>query len=150
MNINYSPFSEDTTVDFNDGEIEHGSMAAEFIMRAAQAVKEDLGEGKQQVKFSLSDPAEDVTSQYNIRVNGNVYSFRVQKWDGVFKRMDHNLENTSVLVEQGDVQIIEQDFTIKIEDYLTDEGFDVEVNEEEIEGPDAEEAKEFLDEKFNM
>lgn len=150
MDLSFSPFSKDTTVDFNQGEIEHGSLAVEFIMRAAQAVKDKMADGKDSIEFSLSEPAEDVVSQYNIRVNENVYSLRVKKWDGVFKRMKHGLENTRQLVEQGGVEIIEQDHNFKIEEYLTKEGFDVEVEDDEIKGPEADEAREFIEEKFNM
>lgn len=148
---NYSPFSEDVVVEYNEGEIENSQMSPNLILRAAEAAKEGLEEGEKEVPFSLSAPAEDnLVSQYNVRVNGNVYSLGIDKWDGVFKRMDHDLENTSVVIKAGDIEVIEQDFTIEMESYLEDEGFDVEVEDDEIKGPDANEAREFLDEKFNL
>ena len=150
MNINSSPFSKGAVVEVNDGEIENGNLAVEFIMRACKAVEDQMIEGKQEIEFSLASPGEDVTSQYNMRANGNTYSLRVQKWNGTFKRMDHELENTSVLVRQGNIEIIEQDFTIEMEEYLEEEGFDVEVTDEDIVGEEAEEAKQFLEDKFGM
>lgn len=141
---------ENTIVEFNEEEIENESLHPDFILRAAQAVESGLNEGKGEVPFELSAPAEDVVSQYNVRVNGNIYSLGISKWDGSFKLMDHELENTSTLVKAGDIEIIEQDFTIEIEDYLEEEGFDVLVTDEDIEGPEAEEAKEFLEEKFGV
>jgi hypothetical protein len=149
MNINSSPYSSEHIVDYNEGEIENGDMAVEFIMRAAQEVKEEMADGKQDIEFSLSQPAENEVSKYNIRINENVYSLGVGKWSGNFKLMQHDLEHTSTLVEQGGVEIIEQDVTFEMENYLNEEGFDVEVDEG-IEGPDAEEAKEFIEEKFGM
>jgi len=147
---NYTPFSSGIVVEFNDDEIERGQINPNFILRAAEAVQEHMEDGKDDIEVSLSNPAEDVVSQYNIRVSGNVYSFRVQKWDATFKRMKHDLENTSVVLKAGDIEIIEQDFTIEMEDYLEEEGFDVTVTDEEIEGPEAEEAREFIEEKFGM
>ena len=141
---------KDTIVQFNEGEIENDQLHPDFILRAADAVQEHLEEGKQEVSFGLSNPGEDLVSQYNVRVNGNVYSIGMSKWNGSFKLMDHELENVSTLVKAGDIEIIEQDFTIEIEDYLEDEGFNVEVTDEDIEGPEAEEAKAFLDEKFGI
>ena len=145
-----STIFEDTIVEFNKGEIENESLHPHFVLRAAQAVESGLKEGREEVPFGLSNPAEDVVSQYNVRVNGNIYSLGISKWNGSFKLMDHELENTSTLVKAGDIEIIEQDFTIEIEDYLEEEGFDVTVTDEDIEGPEAEEAKEFLDEKFGI
>jgi len=139
---------EDTIIEFNEDEIENGQLHPDFILRAADAVESHLAKGKREVPFGLSEPAEDLVSQYNVRVNGNIYSIGLSKWNGSFKLMDHELENTSTLVKAGSIEIIEQDFTIEIEEYLEDEGFDVTVTDEEIEGPEAEEAKEFLDEKF--
>lgn len=148
---NYSPFSEDNEVEFNEDEIDNQQIHPDFILRAAQEVETALAEGKEKVPFSLSDPAEDVVSQYNVRVNGNIYSLGLNKWDGVFKKMKHELENTSTLVKAGDIEIIEQDFTIEMEEYLEKEGFDVTFDEEGgIGGPDAEEAKEFIEEKYGM
>ena len=141
---------EDTIIEFNESEIENGQLHPDFILRAADAVESGLASGKQEVPFGLSEPAEDLVSQYNVRVNGNIYSIGLSKWNGSFKLMDHELENVSTLVKAGSIEIIEQDFTIEIEDYLEDEGFDVDVTDEEIEGPEAEEAKEFLDEKFGI
>jgi len=141
---------EDTIVEFNEDEIDNGSLHPDFVLRAAAAVESGLSEGKEEVPFELSAPAEDVVSQYNVRVNGNIYSLGISKWDGSFKLMDHELENTSTLVKAGDVEIIEQDFTIEIEDYLEEEGFDISVTDEDIEGPEAEEAKKFLEEKFGV
>lgn len=145
-----SSIFEDTIVEFNGEEIDGGSLHPDFVLRAAQAVQNGLSEGKKKVPFGLSSPAEDVVSQYNVRVNGNIYSLGISKWNGSFKLMTHELENTSTLVKAGDIEIIEQDFTIEIEDYLEEEGFDVTVTGEDIEGPEAEEAKEFLDEKFGI
>jgi len=148
---NYSPFSENITVQYNEGEIENSQISPNLILRAAEAAKGALGDGKEEVAFSLTTSSDDdIVSQYNVRVNGNVYSLAINKWDGVFKLMDHDLENTSVVIKAGDVEVIEQDFTIEIEGYLEDEGFDVEVQDDEISGPDAEEAREFLDDKFNL
>jgi hypothetical protein len=141
---------EDTIVEFSEDEIDNGSLHPDFILRAAQAVESGLSERKEEVPFELSNPAQNVVSQYNVRVNGNIYSLGISKWDGSFKLMNHELENTSTLVKAGDIEIIEQDFTIEIEDYLEEEGFDVSVTDEDIEGPEAEEAKEFLDEKFGI
>lgn len=141
---------EGTIVKFNEKEIQAGALHPDFILRAANAVEESLAEGKEEVSFGVSNPAEDLVSQYNVRVNGNIYSIGLSKWNGSFKLMQHELENTSTVVKAGNIEIIEQDFTIKIEDYLEDEGFDVEVTGENIEGPEAEEAKEFLDEKFGI
>jgi len=141
---------ENTIVEFNEEEIENESLHPDFILRAAQAVESGLSEGKEEVPFELSNPAQDVVSQYNVRVNDNIYSLGVSKWDGSFKLMDHELENTSTLVKAGNIEIIEQDFTIEIEDYLEEEGFDISVTDEDIEGPEAEQAKEFLDEKFGI
>ena len=145
-----STIFEDTIVEFNEKEIENESLHPDFVLRAAQAVETGLKEGREKVPFGLSSPAEDVVSQYNVRVNGNTYSLGISKWNGSFKLMDHKLENTSTLVKAGDIEIIEQDFTIEIEDYLEEEGFDVMVTGEDIEGPEAKEAKEFLDEKFGI
>lgn len=141
---------KDTIIEFNEDEIERGQIHPDFILRAAEAVESHLADGEEEVPFGLSNPAEKMTSQYNVRVNGNIYSIGLSKWKGSFKLMKHELENTSVLVKAGDIEIIEQDFTIEIKDYLKDEGFDVDVTGEDIEGPDAEEAKEFLDEKFGI
>lgn len=141
---------EDVIVEFNEDEIENEQLHPDFILRASEAVESYLAEGKEEVTFGLSDPAQDLVSQYNVRVNGNIYSIGLSKWDGSFKLMDHELENTSVLVRAGEIEIIEQDFTIEIEDYLQEEGFDVTVTDDDIEGPEAEEAKEFLDEKFGV
>lgn len=151
MKVNNSPYSKGSVVEYNEGEIENGDLAVEFIMRACQEVKPQMAEGKDKIEFSLSTPADgNAVSQYNMRVGGNTYSLQVRKWNGVFKRMDHELENTSVLVEQGGVEIIEQDFTIRMEEYLNEEGFDVEVTDEEIHGPEEEEAREFIEEKFGI
>lgn len=148
---NYSPFSEDIKIDYNEGEIENSQMSPDLILRAAKAAKEKLENGKEEVPFSLMSSAdENLVSQYNIRVNDNIYSLAINKWDGVFKRMDHDLENTSVVIKAGSIEVIEQDFTIEMESYLEDEGFDIEVEDNEISGPDAEKAREFLDEKFNL
>lgn len=141
---------EETIIEFNESEIDNGQLHPDFILRAAQATESYLKKGKDEVPFGLETPAEDLVSQYNVRVNGNIYSIGLSKWNGSFKLMDHELENVSTLVKAGDVEIIEQDFTIEIEEYLENEGFDVEVTEEDIEGPEAEEAKEFLDEKFGI
>jgi len=126
---NYSPFSENITVQYNEGEIENSQISPNLILRAAEAAKGALGDGKEEVAFSLTTSSDDdIVSQYNVRVNGNVYSLAINKWDGVFKLMDHDLENTSVVIKAGDV----------------------EVQDDEISGPDAEEAREFLDDKFNL
>jgi len=147
----YSPFSEDIEVEYKDGEIKNSNMSPDLILRAAEEAKEELRKGKEEVPFSLTNSSdEDLVSQYNVRVNGNVYSLAINKWDGVFKRMDHDLENTSVVIKAGDIEVIEQDFTIEMGSYLEDEGFDVEVENDQISGPDAEEAREFLDDKFNL
>lgn len=148
---NFSPFSESVEVQFNEDEIDNEQIHPDFILRAADAVESSLAEGKRKAPFSLSHPAQDAVSQYNVRVNGNVYSLGLSKWKGVFKLMEHELENTSTLVKAGDIEIIEQDFTIEMEDYLADEGFDVEFDEDgNITGPDGDEAKEFIEEKFGV
>jgi len=143
-------FNNNTVVEFNEDEIQNESLHPDFILRASQAVERHLKEGKEEIPFELSNPAENLVSQYNVRVNGNVYSIGISKWNGSFKKMNHELENTSTLVKAGDIEIIEQDFRIEIEEYLEKEGFDVTVTGEDIEGPEAEEAKQFLDEKFGM
>lgn len=150
MDINYTPFSEDVTVEFKDSDVQNSSISPDFILRASEVVKEKMREGQDKIPFSLSSPAEDAVSQYNVEVGGNIYSLGVNKWDGTFKRMKHDLENTSVVARAGDIKIIEQDFTIEMESYLNEEGFDVTVTDEEIEGPEAEEAREFIEDKFGV
>ena len=150
MNINSSPLTEDVIVENEEGDIENSQISPDFILKAAQAVEGKMAEGKDKIPFSLRKSAEDAVSEYNVKVNGNIYSLGVNKWDGVFKRMKHELENTSTVLQAGSIEIIEQDFTIEMESYLQDEGFDVTVTDEEIGGPDAEEAQEFIEEKFGV
>ena len=150
MNINSSPFTEDDVVDLEEGDIENSQISPDFILKAAKAVESKMADGQDKIPFSLSNPAEDAVSEYNVKVNENIYSLGVNKWDGTFKRMKHELENTSTVLKAGPIEIIEQDFTIEMESYLEDEGFDVTVTDEEIGGPDAEEAQEFIEEKFGV
>lgn len=150
MNINSSPFTEDDVVDLEEGDIENSQISPDFILKAAKAVESKMADGQDKIPFSLSNPAEDAVSEYNVKVNENIYSLGVNKWDGTFKRMKHELENTSTVLKAGPIEIIEQDFTIEMESYLEDEGFDVTVTDEEIGGPDAEEAQEFIEEKFGI
>lgn len=150
MNINFSPFTEDDVVELEEGDIENSQISPNFILKAAKEVESKMADGQDKIPFSLSNPAEDAVSQYNVEVGGNIYSLGVNKWDGTFKRMKHDLENTSVVARAGDIKIIEQDFTIEMESYLNEEGFDVTVTDEEIEGPEAEEAREFVEEKFGV
>lgn len=148
---NYSPYSENVTIEYKEGEIENSQISPNLILRAAEGVKDKLRSGNEEVPFSLSNSADDdIVSQYNVRVGDNIYSLGINKWDGTFKLMDHDLENTSVVVKAGDIEVLEQDFTIKIEEYLGEEGFDVEVEDDEISGPDADKAREFLNDKFNL
>lgn len=142
---------EETIIEFNEDEINRNSeIHPDFILRAAQELEEHLKEGKEEVPFELSNPAEDAVSQYNIRVNENIYSLGLSKWDGAFKLMKHDLENVSTVVKAGSIEIIEQDFSIEMEEYLEKEGFDVTVEDDEIKGTDAEEAREFIDEKYGI
>lgn len=150
MNINSSPFTEDDVVDLEEGNIENSQISPDFILKAAKAVESKMADGQDKIPFSLSNPAEDAVSEYNVKVNENIYSLGVNKWDGTFKRMKHELENTSTVLKAGPIEIIEQDFTIEMESYLEDEGFDVTVTDEEIGGPDAEEAQQFIEEKFGV